>query len=238
MKILEYLFLIGVCFTIFEFIWGIFKLIFNLLTSSFNSPAKSNLVRIVKYVLFISATIHFIQTINVDQSLVSSSIAATIISTLVLGLYLLGKYQNRLVTSQIKNITNQFINGASNQFDSKLEKFLILGGIALFVIGSFFPSFFDNGITQWFTDSILNIYNTPFFGFIFKVIAFFVLVGTFTRGSRILGKLINGESFSKATQQSGNVLGNFGGNAFNRSAFNNNKPEEPEFTEYEDVTDE
>ena len=237
MKILEYLFLIGICFSIFEFIWGVFKVLFNLVTSTIESNAKSNIVRIIKYILFISVTIHFVQTINVDHSLISSNIASIVLSTIVLGLYLLGKYQNRLTFAQFQGITNQFTRGISSHFDARLEKTLIIGGLVLYVLGSFFPEFFNNGISQWFTSSILDIYNAFFFGFIFKIIALFVLISTFSRGARIIGKLINGESFSQATESSRNIFQSFNTSNFNGTRFNQKVENEPEFTDYEDVTD-
>ncbi len=239
MKILEYLFLIGVCFTIFEFLWAIAKFLFNLLTSSINSNSKSNGLRIAKYALLTAVSVQFIQTINPSNTLVSSAPIAIGISALVFGLYVLGKYKSRAAFAQIKGLAGQLSKGLPNTpTDPKLEIILTIGSISLFIIGSIFPFVFDNAITTWFTDAILNISTTPFFGFIFKVISVFVLINTFTTGSKILGKLASGESFTKATENEGkNPFKFFNAEQFGQDRFNKKPKEEPEYTDYEDVTD-
>ena len=199
MKVLHFLFLLGVCFTIFEFIWGIFKIIFNLLTRSFQSSIKTNSVRIIKYILFTAVTIHFVQIINSDPVLINKQPLSIALGALLILFYLIGKYQNRAAFTQVRGIANQFMKGFLPTFDSKLEISLIFGSVGFFVVGSLFPYIADNGLTNWFTSAITNIYDTPFFGFIFMIIAGFVLVNTLTRGGKIIGKLISGNSFAEAT---------------------------------------
>jgi len=237
MDILKYLFLISVSFTVFEFIWGIFKFLFNTVTARLVGPGKSNPLRVIKYILFTAVSVQFVQSINADQALIGSSAASIIISSLIMGLYLLGKYQNRLALTQIRNLTNQFSNGFSNKFNPELEKFLILGAIIAFVIGSLFPNIVNNSLTQWFTASTINIYDTPFFGFIFKIIAVFILINSISRGSKILGKLISGQSFADATVKEKSNFSFFTNQNLNRSQFKQEKQEETEFADYEDVTD-
>ena len=122
-------------------------------------------------------------------------------------------------------------------FDSKLEIALIFGSVAFFIIGSLFPFMTDNGLTKWFTSAIANIYDTPFFGFIFMIIAGFVLVNTLTRGSKIIGKLVSGHSFSEATSKDNSFFNKFNTQGFNKGPFQNSIPEEPEYTDYEEVDD-
>ena len=228
MKILEFLFLLGVGFAVFEFIWGIFKIVFNLLTSSLAGPAKTNAVRIAKYITFVAVIIQYIETINLNNALVQNDIIGIVLGTIVMALYLLGKYQNRAVFAQMRGVAGQL--GLGSAFDPKLEKILILGASATFVIGSLYPQVFNNTITTWFTTAIMNIHNTFFFGFIFSVIAIFLLINTFGRGSRILGKLLSGESFSDATKSENKTFQYFNNQNFNRRSFNR-PPEEPEYTE-------
>ncbi len=242
MQVLHFLFLLGVCFTIFEFIWGIFKIIFNFLTGSIQSPVKGNLVRIVKYILFTAVSIQFIQLINLNSVLINKQIIAIGLGAIMILFYLIGKFQTRSMLTQFKGITNQFAKGILPEFDEKLEISLIIGAVFFFVIGSIFPEFTSNGITAWFTNAILNIYDTSFFGFIFKVIGIFVLVNTLMRAGRTIGGLLSGKSFAEATKRNNPYAGRFRGQMFNQNPFQNNQSqnsvsEEPEFTDYEEVTD-
>ena len=242
MKVLHFLFLLGVCFTIFEFLWGLFKIVFNFLTSSIQSPTKTNSVRIIKYILFTAVSIQFVQLINANSVLISNQIASITLGALLILFYLIGKYQSRAAITQVRGIANQFMKGFMPVFDSKLEITLILGSVIFFVLGSLFPAFTDNGITTWFTSAILNIYSTPFFGLIFKLIGGIVLVNTLMRASRIGGKLLSGHSFADATKRENPFGGRFNGQGFNtppfQKTFENSVSEEPEFTDYEEVVDE
>lgn len=236
MKILHFLFLLGVCFTIFEFIWGLFKFAFNFLTSSFASPLKTNTLRIVKYVLFVGTTIQFIQSSNSSGQMIQSPNISISIATLLMGLYLIGKFQNRAAFAQIKSMAGQFTKGFSSSFDVKLEIALIIGALVFFILGSLNPTFIENRVTTWFSDAIINIYDTPFFGFIFMVIAFFVLINAISRGSSIIGKLITGQSFKEATAKE-SPFQNFNWQGNMQKRFGIEETEEAEFTEYEEVED-
>ncbi|MFK8037102.1 MAG: hypothetical protein AB8B74_02335 [Crocinitomicaceae bacterium] len=237
MKVLHFLFLLGVCFTVFEFLWGLFKLTFNFATSSIQSPVKTNSVRIIKYILFSTVIVQFIQIVNADPILIGKQSISITISAVLILFYLIGKFQNRAAFVQIKGLANQFLKGILSTFDSKLEIALIFGSIGLFILGSIFPTYISNPVTNWFAAAIINIYNTPFFGFIFMVIAAFVLMNTLSRGANIIGKLISGESFANATKKESKIFERFNAQGFNRSNSQNSIPNEPEFTEYEEVTD-
>ena len=237
MKVLHFLFLLGVCFTIFEFLWGLFKILFNFLTGSIQSAIKTNSIRIIKYILFTAVAIQFVHIVNTDSGLINNQGVSITLGALLIFFYLIGKYQNRAAYTQIKGIANQFMKGFMPVFDSKLEIALILGAVGFFVLGSFYPLSTANGITNWFTDAILNIYNTPFFGFIFKLIAFFVLINTLSRAAKIIGKLLSGNSFSEATKSENPFINRFNTQGFNHARNQNTISEEPEFTDYEEVTD-
>lgn len=242
MKILHFLFLLGVCFAIFEFLWGLFKILFNFLTGSIQSPIKTNSVRIIKYILFTAVTIQFVLLININSTLISTQGLSITLGALLILFYLIGKYQNRAAMTQVRGIANQFMKGFMPTLDSKLEIGLILGSVSFFVLGSLFPTFTDNGITSWFTSAILNIYGTPFFGFIFKLIGGIVMVSTLMRAAKIAGKLLSGSSFADATKRENPFASRFNAQGFNKSpfqnTFENTVAEEPEFTDYEEVVDE
>ncbi|MFK8046674.1 MAG: hypothetical protein AB8B72_14340 [Crocinitomicaceae bacterium] len=244
MKVLYFLFLIILGFTIFEFIWGVFKFLFNLLTRSLNSPIKTNSVRILKYILFTAVAIQYVKTVNSDPVYIGNQYAAIALSAILLLLYLFGKYQTRASISQISGMANQFVKGFMSAFDPKLELTLIIGSVAFFVLGGLYPDIVNNGITNWFVGSIVGVYDTFFFGFIFMIISGFILVNTLTSGAKIVGRLLSGQSFVEATKRNNPFAGRFsqggfGGNPFqNRNQNQSSIPQEPEFTEYEEVKDE
>jgi len=243
MKVLYFLYLIILGFTIFEFIWGVFKLLFNLLTRSLNSPVKTNTVRIVKYILFTAVAIQYVKTVNSDPVYISNQYAAVALSSILLLLYLFGKYQTRASISKLSGMANQFAKGFISAFDPKLELTLIIGSVAFFAVGGLYPNIVNNGVTNWFVDSIVGVYDTFFFGFIFMIISGFVLVNTLTSGAKIVGKLLAGKSFVEATKRENPFAGRFsqggfGGNPFqSRPQDQNSVSQEPEFTEYEEVKD-
>ena len=73
-------------------------------------------------------------------------------------------------------------------------------------------------------------------GFIFMVIAFFVLINAISRGSSIIGKLITGQSFKEATAKE-SPFQNFNWQGNMQKRFGIEETEEAEFTEYEEVED-
>lgn len=110
-------------------------------------------------------------------------------------------------------------------FNKRAE--IIVIGIALVVFIAFwiFPSLASNGISEWFHDSIMNIEDTPFFGFIFKVIGFFFLLTIFTRMFNAINFLLNG---GKSTPRNNN-----NNNDPNSSSIGND--DSGEFADYEEV---
>ncbi len=76
----------------------------------------------------------------------------------------------------------------STMFNLKAEISIITLSILFFTAFVFFPEYAQNPISTWFYDSILDIESTPIFGFIFKIVGFFVLMS-------ILFKLLNGFSY-------------------------------------------
>ena len=72
-------------------------------------------------------------------------------------------------------------------FDMRYEIAVIALSLGLFTTFYFFPNLAYNPISNWFLDSILNIEDTPVFGFIFKVIGFFFLLSVL---SKIFGAIM------------------------------------------------
>ena len=60
-------------------------------------------------------------------------------------------------------------------FNVRYEIGVILIAVATFTLFIFYPAWASNPISNWFLASILDIEDTPVFGFIFKVIGFFFM---------------------------------------------------------------
>jgi hypothetical protein len=243
-SIFNFIYLLGLNFVIFGFIWGVFKLLFTFLTGS-NKPniELDYLIRIAKYVTLVAVTANFVHRLDSETVLIHSMTTKIVISSLVLGLYLLGKLQKRAMFSQFSAIGGNLFKRLATSFDPKVERFLILGSILFFIACLILPAITNNFLINWFTDSIINLSDVFFFGFIFKVIAFFFIVNMFIRASKIIGNLLSGKSLSESIEKP-KKQNPFGGSAFNSFGKQNRQTEqhgsesiEPEFTEYEDVTD-
>jgi hypothetical protein len=257
MSIFNFIFLLGANFVIFGFIWGVFK---YLITSIIGNKEKNQqleyILRITKYILLVAVTANFVHSKIVEQELIQSFTARVIISSMILGLYLLGKLENKDRFSQFTAMGGNLLQGitSNSSFNHKTERLLIFGSLTFFMLCLFLPAMVNNGLINWLSSAILNLYNAFFIGFIFKIIAFFSIITIMIRGSNILGKLVSGKSLTesftkeKKTRPFGNMRGNnFGGGTqnqqnnstveddYNKKASTNTDSEG--FTEYEDVTE-
>lgn len=254
MAILHFIFLLGLNFVVFGFIWGIIKLIISTLTGGASkSDQTAYVLRITKYVLLVAVTANVVHLFETDGGMLESITARIIVGSIVLGLYLLGKLQNKNRFSQFSAVGGNLLKGLTTSFEPKVERILILSSIALFVVCLLVPSIVDNAIINWFTHAIKGLSEVFFFGFIFKIVAFFMIVNIIMRGSNILGKLVSGESLTEsfAKKKKASPFGNMGGNGFggfqnqqqsstveedyNKKASANTDSEG--FTEYVDVTE-
>tara|TARA_B100000809_G_C15098926_1_gene516126 strand:- start:866 stop:1636 length:771 start_codon:yes stop_codon:yes gene_type:complete len=255
MAILHFIFLLSVNFVIFGFIWAIIKLIISTLTGGATKSDKTEyILRITKYILLVAVTANFVHLYETDHGLIDSIAARIIVGSIVLGLYLLGKLQNKDRFSKFSAIGGNLLKGLSTSFEPKIERLLILGSIAFFVLCLLVPSLVDNFVINWFTSAIKGLYDAFFIGFIFKVVAFFSIISIIMRGSNILGKLVSGESLTESftKEKKASPFANMGGrhfgggdqnqqsksnveDAYNKKASTNTDSEG--FTEYEDVTE-
>ncbi|MBK9591136.1 MAG: hypothetical protein IPO32_06420 [Crocinitomicaceae bacterium] len=232
MEILKFIFVLGINFSIFGFIWGLMMLVIRMFRAP-GQPANQGLdytLRIVKYFLLVSVTANYIAKFQGSDLDTNVGLTNLIVGTIVMTLYLLGKLQNRAVLSQLGQ--HPLFTRFANSVDPKVERFLLLGSIAYFVACLIYPQMVDNRLVNWFTDSIQNIYDTPIIGWIFSVIAFFFLISILLRAANVIGRLLNGQSIT-----SPGVKTNFGNrqNRFDSTQSNNDTNG---FADYEDVTDE
>jgi hypothetical protein len=184
----------------------------------------------------VSVTAHYIAVYENDPELGKISVVNIVVGSIVMGLYLMGKLQNRAMMSQLAN--NPMFARFVSKIDPKVERFLLIGTLVYFVVCLWNPPMVNNGVTNWFTNAITGIYETPVIGWIFSIIAFFFLVNIIMRGANVLGNLLNGRSILETPKAKTNFK--FNGTAFGGEEAENepNYENEDGFTDYEDVTDE
>ena len=232
MEILKFIFVLGINFSIFGFIWGLMMMVLRM----FRTPGKPSsqpldyVLRIFKYFLLVSVTANYIAKFQTAEQATNIGLTHMIVGTIVMALYLLGKLQNRAVLSQLGQhpLFARFANGV----DPKVERFLLLGSVGYFVACLLYPQMVDNGLVNWFTDSIQNIYDTPIIGWVFMVIAFFFLINILMRAANVIGRLMNGQSL---TNPGPKAEFRYRERRFNP---NNDQSNNDGFAEYEDVTEE
>jgi hypothetical protein len=187
MRFIDFAFRLGVIFAIFGFLWGIFHLLLGILRGGRpKSIVEVYSLKFVQYFFLVDVTFLFcVQKDNVEALLPNELIMAG----LILLLYFTGKLQNQQNQSVIIQMPNNPMpRMQAPLFNLKAEITVIVLSLLIFTAFTMYPLYAQNPISIWFYDSILKIEDTPVFGFIFKVIGFFVLIG-------ILLKLVNGISY-------------------------------------------
>ncbi|MGV3629983.1 MAG: hypothetical protein ACO1O6_02205 [Bacteroidota bacterium] len=186
MKFIELAFRLGVIFAIFGFIWGIFQIILGILRGSRQkSVIEEYSLKFVQYFFLVDVTFLFCIKKGGDNQLLLNEL---VFSGFILLLYFVGRLQNKQQRLTFFQISGTRLPNFKPVFNLSAEIAAIVFAVALFTFFVFLPVYANNPLSNWFYQSILDIEDTFFFGFIFKVIGFFVLVG-------ILMKLVNGLSF-------------------------------------------
>jgi len=240
MEILKFIFILGINFSIFGFIWGIIMFLVRNFQSSEqqNSESLAYVLRIVKYFLLVSITANYIGVYEKEVYGASQGMFNVVVGSIVMALYLLGKLQNRTMMSQMAN--NPMFSRFIPKIDQKVERFMLLGSLLYFIVCLCYPTMVDNLVINWFTNLVHGIYETPVIGWVFSIIAFFFLVNIIMRGANVMGNILNGKSILETPKAKGGF--NFQGNSmpFGNANTDHHKSNEDEdgFTEYEDVTDE
>lgn len=187
--LLNFVFRLGVVFAIYGFLWGLIEIGFRLLTSGRQrTVGEVYLLRGIKYIFLADVT--FLFCIDGDVSNLNY-LNQLIIAGIILLTYFVGKLQN----NQNRNRIFQVFSNVRTQMPKQLTLFNLraeIGVIALallvFVLFNFAPQYAANPISVWFYESIVDIEDTVFFGFIFKIIGFFFLLN-------LIFKMMNGVTF-------------------------------------------
>lgn len=197
MELLNFIFRLGVLFAIYGFIWGIFEIGISILSAGRKRTASEEyVIKAIKYIFLVDVT--FLFCLDLEQE--NISIYNLTMAGFILLVYFMGKLQNKQnQMAMFQMMGNGGIPKTVNNFNIKAEIGVIALAISAFVVFIFFPEFAKNPISIWFHESILNIEDTPIFGFIFKVIGFFFLLGMLVKMLNAFMYLISGKPIVQAS---------------------------------------
>jgi len=189
-NLLDFIFRLGVVFAIYGFLWGIFELGILLFSAGRKRTlGEVYLIKAIKYIFLADVTFLFCFEGSNSSMLVINQV---IFSGIILLTYFIGKLQQNQNKSMFFTIAGANMPQRQSLFDLRAETLVIIIALAVFATFWFFPEYAANPISQWFHDSIINIEDTPVFGFIFKVIGFFFLLSLIFKMIRAFTFLLSG----------------------------------------------
>jgi hypothetical protein len=185
-KFIEFAFRLGVIFAIFGFIWGVFQILLTILRGLRQKTIiEEYSLKFIQYFFLVDVTFLFCIKDQTEGELLLTEL---LLAALILLLFFIGKFQNQQNRTNLLKFAGNNANKYQSLFNLPAEITIIAINIAAFVFFIFNPTYANNPISKWFYINILDIEKTFFFGTIFKIIGFFVLLG-------ILFKLLNGFAF-------------------------------------------
>ena len=197
MELLNYIFRLGVVFAIYGFIWGIFEIGISILRSGRTKTVQEDyVIKAIKYLFLVDVT--FLFCLDLENE--NISIYHLTMAGLVLLTYFMGKLQNQQnQLAMFKMMGQGGLSKMRMNFNIKAEISVIIIAISAFILFIKYPDLSKNPISTWFHESILNIEDTPIFGFIFKVIGFFFLLSMLVKMINAFTYLISGKPFVQAS---------------------------------------
>lgn len=205
MDILNFIFRLGVVLAIFGFLWWLINLGLSVIRGGRKKMlTEAYIIKLVRYFFLVDVVILFC----LDQSQGQIDLNNTIIAGLVLLMYFIGKIQNAQLRQNIFSVQgNMGMQSMLNQmkpvFNVKYEAVVILISILFFVGFIIYPNYAINPISNWFYEAIVDIEDTPVFGFIFKVIGFFFMVSIIMKVAQGFTALVTGGSINRDDRDSG-----------------------------------
>lgn len=199
MDLLNLIFRLGVVIAIFGFLFGLFEIGLSILRGVRpKSNVEEYLIKGIKYLFLVNVSFLFCYDISGAQL----SMYNGILTALILTIYFIGKIESQ----QKKMVMFQMMGNAMFQqkkaFNIKAEIFIIVLAMAVFGALFFFPELASNSASLWFHESIVDIQDTPVFGFIFKVIGFFFMLTILVRLFSSFTFLLSGNAFAKRNESS------------------------------------
>ena len=189
---MNFVFRLGVLFAIYGFIWGIIEIAVTILNSGRKKTIfEVYLIKGIKYIFLVDVT--FLFCLDIDKQ--NISLYNLIMAGLILLTYFIGKLQNKQNRLAMFQMMGNGMVKTDKTFNVKAEIGVISIALIVFALFIPYPEIANNPISIWFHESILKIEDTPIFGFIFKVIGFFFLVGMISKMLNAFTFLISGRPF-------------------------------------------
>tara|TARA_B110000046_G_scaffold176426_1_gene202099 strand:- start:589 stop:1335 length:747 start_codon:yes stop_codon:yes gene_type:complete len=235
MEVLNFIFGLGIAFSIFGFIWALFMILLNFITTRLNIDLKQIhflVLRVIKYVLLISVVANYI-LYHQNNDIGGVETSHMILGTVVMALYFMGKLQKRTLFNQFAQ--NKLLALLAPPIDPKTEGYLFSGSIVFFILCLQVPRIVSNPLVNWFTESINSVYETAVFGWVFSAIAFFFLINILVRAAKVIGNLVTGQPINKPKAGGFKFGAQMGSNPFEQ--FREQQQTDDGFVDYEDVTD-
>ena len=205
MELLNFIFRLGVVFAIFGFLFGLFEIGIALLSMGrTKSTWEEYTVKLIKYVFLVDVTFLFCTDIS-DNKISQYHLVVT---TLVLIAYFVGKLQSKQKQDAMFRMMGSGTLRPFSNFNLKAEIVVISAAIGIFILFVFIPQVATNPASLWFHRSIIDIEDTPVFGFIFKVIGFFFLLSMISKMINAIIYLASGRAFVEMHAGFGQFKGN------------------------------
>lgn len=194
MDLLNFIFRLGVVFAIFGFLWFLVNLGLAILRG--NRPktlGETYFLKFIRYFFLVDVTVLF--CLDNESNFVSLNYIVT--AGLILLMYFIGKLQNAQMRNHFFRFQGPpgaegFIQQLMPKFNLKAEALVISLSVITFALLIVFPQYAANPISTWFYESIIDIEDTPVFGFIFKVIGFFFVLSIFLKLTNAIMALLAG----------------------------------------------
>lgn len=224
MKLLEFIFHLGVLFAAYNFIWFFIELLLKAFRGiQAPSIAETYIIKTIKYLILTNITFVFcIDYARFEPTYIVDA-QRLLIGGIILLTYLLGKFQKQ--QEKLQFFAAFPMNQQVKPYSLAIETVLLVAVAAEFVLLYFYPSFSENVLSNWFKSNIKGLEQAFLLGFIFKVVGVFFLVGIFMKLSNAIGVLISGKPWFVSSAQ------------FSRQN-NASQDATDSFTDYEEVQDE
>lgn len=205
MELINLIFRLGVVFAIFSFIWFFISFGIKLLTGG-NRKKTIGEVYIFKAIqYFFLVNITFLICFNQTYSGLDTN-SQLLFGAIILMMYFIGKFQNRQKKMQfVRFYSNGFPTQTESKFNAKYELLLIVFAISIFGFFFYFPEHSSSSIVVSIKNAILNIEDTPIFGFIFKVVGFFFMLSILMKLTNTFILLFTGQLFKSYPKEEDNT---------------------------------
>lgn len=192
MKLLEFIFHLGVLFAAYNFIWFFIELIVKALRG-IQAPTliETYIIKALKYLVLTNITFVFcIDYARLEPTYVVDAQRLLLGGTILLT-YLLGKFQKQQQRLQFLGGFN--LQQTKQVYSLPLEVTLLVLVTVELILLYFFPQFAENALANWFENNIESLEKAFLLGFIFKVIGFFFLIGIFLKLLNTINVVLSGK---------------------------------------------